>query len=100
MQILVLNKADAVAASPLASKAARETPWASLHPAITPQHIVATSARDGRGLDKLLAAIETALLATMSKASPQASHHDAHPSPAPSPSPTTPHPHPHPCPHP
>lgn len=66
-QVLVLNKADAVAASPVASKAARETSWASLHPAITPQHIVATSARDGRGLDKLLSAIETALLATMSK---------------------------------
>ena len=66
-QILVLNKADAVAASPTASKAARETDWSALHETITPSHIVATSARDGRGLDKLLTAVEAALLATCSK---------------------------------
>ena len=60
-QILVLNKADAVAADPEASQRARSTSWESLHEALTPSHVVATSAADGRGLDKLKAALEAAL---------------------------------------
>ena len=66
-QILVLNKADAVAADPEASQRARSTSWESLHEALTPSHVVATSAADGRGLDKLKAALEAALLALSSK---------------------------------
>jgi len=49
------------------AKVARETDWAGLHERATPRAIVATSARDGRGLDKLLAAVEAALLAQCSK---------------------------------
>ena len=66
-QILVLNKADAVAASAESAKAARRTNWQALHPEVTPAHVVATSARDGRGLDKLLAALEESLLALSSR---------------------------------
>ena len=66
-QILVLNKADAVAADAAAAKLARETKWAELHDAVTPIQVVATSARDGRGLDRLLAGIEAGLLATCSR---------------------------------
>lgn len=61
------EQADAVASSPAAAKAARETDWANLSEDITPDHIVATSARDGRGLDKLLAAVEASLLAMSNK---------------------------------
>ena len=56
-----------MASSPAAAKAARETDWANLSEDITPDHIVATSARDGRGLDKLLAAVEASLLAMSTK---------------------------------
>lgn len=66
-QILVLNKADAVAADPIAAQAARETDWATLHPSVTPDHIVATSAQDGRGLDRLRNAVEATLLALSSR---------------------------------
>jgi len=62
-QILVLNKADAVAADPAVAARARDTPWDDLHPAVAPQTIVATSSRDGRGIDKLLRAVEEILLA-------------------------------------
>lgn len=60
-------QADAVAGSPTAAKVARETDWSKLHDAITPARVVATSARDGRGLDKLMSAMEVALLACCSK---------------------------------
>ena len=61
-QILVLNKADAVGADPELAARAASTDWAGLDDNVTPCQVVATSARDGRGLDKLLAAIEAALL--------------------------------------
>ena len=61
-QIIVLNKADAVAADPAIAKSAKETDWSGLHDAVTPRHIIATSARDGRGLEKLKAAVESTLL--------------------------------------
>ena len=59
----MLNKADAVAASPEAAARAAATGWATLHEGITPCNVVATSARDGRGIPKLLGAVESALLA-------------------------------------
>lgn len=61
-QILVLNKADAVGADPEIAARAAATDWLSLHDAVTPCEVVATSARDGRGLDKLQDAVENALL--------------------------------------
>jgi len=61
-QILVLNKADAVGADPAIAARAAATDWTNLHEAVTPCEVVATSARDGRGLEKLQAAIERALL--------------------------------------
>ena len=63
-QILVLNKADAVAKLPAEEGArVRDTDWKSLSEQIVPSQMVAVSARDGRGLDKLKAAVETQLLA-------------------------------------
>lgn len=61
-QILVLNKADAVGADPALAARAASTDWAGLDEEVTPCQVVATSARDGRGLDKLQLAIEAALL--------------------------------------
>jgi len=55
-QILVLNKADAVSVRP-------STPWAELSEEVVPVKIVATSAKDGRGINALLKAIEDALRA-------------------------------------
>ena len=66
-QILVLNKADAVAASEETARAARETSWQELHEDVTPVRLVATSARDGRGMEKLKAAVEAELLAICSR---------------------------------
>ena len=63
-QILVLNKADAVAKLPAEEGArVRDTDWKSLSEQIVPSQMVAVSARDGRGLDKLKAAVEKQLLA-------------------------------------
>ena len=67
-QVLVLNKADAVAANPVAARLARETDWGGLYGALPPPaHVVATSAIDGRGLEKLRAAVEEALLSTCTR---------------------------------
>lgn len=67
MSLASCAQADAVASSPSAAKAARETDWANLHESIKPAKVVATSARDGRGLDKLMSAVEAALLSLCSK---------------------------------
>ena len=64
-QILVLNKADIVQSDGAAGERARQTDWAGdeLHEGYPPVQTVATSARDGRGLEKLKNALEAALLA-------------------------------------
>ena len=46
---------------------AKTTKWSELHEAVTPFQVVAVSARDGRGLDKLLASVEAGLLAQCSR---------------------------------
>lgn len=61
-QLLVLNKADALAADPEVQKTAFETDWIALYPGAAPA-LVAISAKDGRGMAKLLTALEDALLA-------------------------------------
>ena len=55
-QILVLNKADAVPAR-------LDTPWATLSEDVVPVKVVTASAKDGRGIDTLLTAIEGILQA-------------------------------------
>ena len=78
-QILVLNKADAVDTTeapcedgiPTVAAAARAAfgedadgaAWGRLHDDVVPAHVVAVSAREGRGIDRLLATVEAALLA-------------------------------------
>ena len=63
-QLLVLNKADAVGACAEAAARAAAIDWMALHPAVRPADVVATSARDGRGLEKMLISIERLLLDT------------------------------------
>ena len=55
-QILLLNKADAVSKKP-------DIDWAAISDPVKLFSVIPASARDGRGLDRLLATIEKALIA-------------------------------------
>merc|ERR1719313_1236995 len=61
-QILVLNKADAMAADKELASRWGAMNWEEVDERFAPCSVVATSALDGRGLGKLKAAIEAALL--------------------------------------